>query len=234
MAKFNSIFKRTEKKYPITLKQKQELMKAIGERLLPDKYGESTVCNIYFDTGDYRLIRASIEKPTVYKEKLRLRCYGKAEDESNCFVELKKKYKGIVYKRRVNMKYRDAINWLCHGIPPENETQIVKEINAFMGFYGSLKPAAAIFYDRSAFFCKDDPALRITFDSNIRYRKEDTDLRKGDGGKNILGKDEFIMEIKTPAAMPLWLTAELDRLKIYPSSYSKYGTAYKLDFQHKI
>lgn len=234
MAKFNSIFKRTEKKYRITLRQKQELMKAIGEKLLPDKYGESTVGNIYFDTEDYRLIRASIEKPTVYKEKLRLRCYGKAGDESNCFVELKKKYKGVVYKRRVNMKYRDAIDWLCYGVSPENDTQIVREISSFISFYGSLKPAAAIFYDRSAFFYKDDPNLRITFDSNIRFRKDGTDLREGDEGKTILGKDEFIMEIKTPAAMPLWLASELDRLKIYPSPYSKYGTAYMLDFQHII
>lgn len=234
MAKYNSIFKRTEKKYLISQKQKAELLKAIGDRLSPDKFGESTVSNIYFDTEDYRLIRASIEKPTVYKEKLRLRCYGKVTDESLCFVELKKKYKGVVYKRRVDMKYCDAIGWLCHGILPEENTQIEKEINSFITFYGLLKPAAAIFYDRSAYFYKDDPTLRITFDSNIRFRTEHTDLTDGEDGKVILGKEEYIMEIKTPAAMPLWLTAELDRLKIYPSSYSKYGTAYKLDFQHKI
>lgn len=234
MSKYNSIFKRTEKKFPISEIQKNLLLEAIEDKLIPDKYGESTVSNIYFDTEDYRLIRASIEKPTVYKEKLRLRCYGKVTDESNCFVELKKKYKGTVYKRRVNMKYSDAINWLCHGISPKENTQIEKEINSFISFYGSLKPMAAIFYDRSAYFFKDDPTLRITFDSNIRYKKEDTDIRNTEGGKAILSNNSYIMEIKSPAAMPLWLTKELDRLKIYPSPFSKYGTAYTLDFQHKI
>lgn len=234
MSKYNNIFKRTEKKYRISENQKDKLLKAIGDKLIPDKYGESTVGNIYFDTDDHRLIRASIEKPTLYKEKLRLRCYGKVSDESNCFVELKKKYKGIVYKRRVNMKYRDAVSWLCHGILPQEETQIIKEINSFIAFYGSLKPMAVIFYDRTAYFFKEDPTLRITFDSNIRYKKDDTDLRSSEGGKVILEKNEYIMEIKSPTAMPLWLTKELDQLKIYPSSYSKYGTAYTLDFQHKI
>jgi hypothetical protein len=34
------------------------------------------------------------------------------------------------------------------------------------------------------------------------------------------------MEIKTDGAMPLWLSHALDELKIYPTSFSKYGRAY--------
>ena len=93
-------FERRELKYRITDAQRAALEAAFGARMVPDKYGESTICNIYYDTADYRLIRASLEKP-AYKEKLRLRSYGVTEPGGEVFLELKKKYKGIVYKRRI-------------------------------------------------------------------------------------------------------------------------------------
>ena len=34
------------------------------------------------------------------------------------------------------------------------------------------------------------------------------------------------MEVKILNAMPLWMAEIFDKLKIYPSSFSKYGTAY--------
>lgn len=234
MAKFGTIFERTEKKYRITESQRLSLLKAVGDKLSPDSFGKSTVANIYFDTDDYRLIRASIEKPTVYKEKLRMRCYGNVQDSSNCFIELKKKYKGIVYKRRINMSYKDALAYLCDGLRPKKDSQILREIDYFLKFYPTLKPAVAIFYNRSAYFYKENPSLRITFDSCIRFRDEDTDLRSGSDGTVILGEDEYIMEIKCVSSMPLWLSGELDRLHIYPQTYSKYGTIYTQKIKNKI
>ena len=112
MPGFTKVFKRLEKKYLITKEQYEALVLALSEHIVSDEYGKSTINNIYFDTPDYRLIRASIEKPTVYKEKLRIRSYGIPEADSNVFVELKKKYKGIVYKRRVDMTYEEAIGLL--------------------------------------------------------------------------------------------------------------------------
>ena len=93
-------FERRELKYRITDAQRAALEAAFGTQMIPDEYGESTICNIYYDTADYRLIRASLEKP-AYKEKLRLRSYGVTEPGGEVFLELKKKYKGIVYKRRI-------------------------------------------------------------------------------------------------------------------------------------
>ena len=95
-------FERRELKYRITDAQRAELEAAFGARMVPDEHGESTICNIYYDTADYRLIRASLEKP-AYKEKLRLRSYGATEPGGEVFLELKKKYKGIVYKRRITL-----------------------------------------------------------------------------------------------------------------------------------
>ena len=228
MAGFTKVFERSEKKYIITRQQKQELLYALRDRLTPDKYGESTINNIYFDTPDFRLIRASIEKPTVYKEKLRIRSYGKPTANSSVFVELKKKYKGVVYKRRIDMTYLQSILYLCKHQPPPEESQVTREIDYFVSFYKKLRPAVSLFYDRMAYYSAEDPDLRLTFDTNIRFRNKDFDISKGDYGYLLMGSDQAVLEIKAAGSMPLWLTHELDRLRIYPHSYSKYGNAYKL------
>lgn len=234
MSGFTKVFKRLEKKYLISKEQYEQLVEALREHIVSDKYGKSTINNIYFDTPNYRLIRASIEKPTVYKEKLRIRSYGVPEADSNVFVELKKKYKGVVYKRRVDMTYEQAISYLYKHESPPNPSQVTKEIDCFMQFYGNLRPAVSLFYDRVAYYSKDDPELRLTFDTNIRFRNKQLDLRYGDYGTVILDENQYILEIKCIDAMPLWLTKELDRLKIFPSSYSKYGTAYRVLFSNEI
>lgn len=227
MSDFTKVFRRLEKKYLISKSQYIQLTEALKDHIVADEFGESTIHNIYFDTPDFRLIRASIEKPTVYKEKLRIRSYGKPERNSNVFVELKKKYKGIVYKRRVDMTYDESIRYLFMREPPPEPSQVTREIDSFMSFYKKLRPMVSLFYDRVAYYAKDDHELRFTFDTNIRYRYRELDLSYGDYGTVILDKDSYILEIKCIHSMPLWLTRELDRLRIYPSSYSKYGTAYK-------
>ena len=67
MSNFQEIFKRVEKKYLLDEKKYRLLRQRLEDRMVPDKYGESTICNIYFDTPDHRLIRTSLEKP-VYKK----------------------------------------------------------------------------------------------------------------------------------------------------------------------
>ena len=111
-------FKRTEKKYLLSSGLFDALWARIGDRMEPDDYPRSTVCSIYYDTDDYRLIRNSIEGP-VYKEKLRLRSYHVPGPEDPVFVELKKKYKGVVYKRRVSLPAREAEAWLDRDEHPD-------------------------------------------------------------------------------------------------------------------
>lgn len=221
-----TVFERTEKKYRITLAQKNELLKKINETLCPDKFGKSTVCSLYFDTDDFRLIRNSIDKP-MYKEKLRLRSYSTPKPDSLVFLELKKKYKGVVYKRRETLKYADVQNYFNTGQKPCN-TQIMKEIDRSIAYYGGLKPKMFIGYDRTAFYGKDDKNLRITFDQNLRFRSDDLKLESGSYGEPIIDRSLCIMEIKALNSMPLWLAKALSELKIYPSSFSKYGTAYAI------
>lgn len=220
-----TVFERTEKKYVITSSQKDELLRLISDRLCSDEYGESTVYSIYYDTDDYRLIRNSIDKP-VYKEKLRLRSYLIPDSDSTVFLELKKKYKGVVYKRRKKMKFREANAYFnFHAMP--DDSQIMREIDSTMSFYKTLKPKMFIGYDRIAYVGSEDKNLRITFDYNLKYRTEKLSLDSGGFGERIIDSNYYIMEIKALYSMPLWLCKALDALKIYPSSFSKYGTAYK-------
>lgn len=218
------VFKRYEKKYMLDVRQYQALLDRILPRLKPDAYGQYTICNIYYDTPEYALIRHSIEKP-VYKEKLRLRSYGVPGAEDTVFLELKKKYDGIVYKRRVALSLAEAEAYLAKGVAPSKQGQIMEELNWFTSRY-FLQPAVYLAYDRIAYQCREDANLRMTFDTGIRCREQEMGLGAGDAGKVLLPKDQVLMEIKIPGVMPLWLARTLSELQIYPASFSKYGTFY--------
>ena len=162
MAKEISIFKRVEKKYLLTLEQHKDFMALIGDKIIPDEHGKSTIQSLYLDTPDFRLIRASIDakgyKESVYKEKLRLRSYGVPNDDSKVFLEIKKKFKGVVYKRRVSMRMAEAINYLENGVKPK-DSQIMREIDYAMHYYGQPKPAALLCYEREAYWSKQSAWL---------------------------------------------------------------------------
>lgn len=194
--------------------------------MLPDKYGRTTIRNIYFDTDDYRLIRRSLEKP-VYKEKLRLRSYAQATGDATVFAELKKKYEHTVYKRRVSLCERDAMAWLAgKGAMPEN-TQITREIDYFIRFYGDLKPTVFLSYEREAYYDKDEGDFRVTFDEHILARSTDQNLCHPVYGTPILPEGGVLMELKCTKGLPLWIVDVLSRERIYKTSFSKYGAAYQ-------
>lgn len=219
-------FKRKEMKYLLNEKTYKILNRKIEDKLIVDEYGKTTICNIYFDTPNYLLIRSSQEKP-VYKEKLRLRSYGVSKAGDEVFVELKKKYKGVVYKRREKMELQTAEGFLYGYNQLDISTQITKEINWFLQYYNDIEPTMYISYDRIALYCKENPELRVTFDSNILWREDNLFLENGVYGTPILGNKDVIMEIKIPGSMPMWLSHILDELEIYPVSFSKYGKGYE-------
>jgi len=221
-------FERSEKKYLLDEDQYRALREQLQPRMEEDAYGEYTVCNLYFDTEHNDLIRRSIEKPR-YKEKMRLRSYGTVSGDDKVFLEIKKKYKGVVYKRRIKIPYREAVAYIYDGVPPSKTGQIFNEIDYFIKFYG-CKPKLFLSYDRVA-LCGigEEKALRITFDRNIRSRTDRLDLAIPPDGEQLLPDKTWLMEIKAPGAMPMWLTELLTTLKIYPTSFSKYGRIYSRD-----
>lgn len=231
MPKCNSVFQRIEKKYILTKEQYPFFLERIAPYMTLDQYGHYTICNIYYDTEADMLVRRSMEKPR-YKEKLRLRTYGVPSAEQEAFVEIKKKYEKVVYKRRISLPYKEAVRYLNHGIHPENDSQIMKEIDYFLKFYHP-EPKIFLAYDREAYFGKDDPDLRLTVDHNIRFRENELDLSAGDYGDLYFEHGEMVLEIKVAQAFPLWLTKILTDLEIYPVSFSKYGSCFIKKHLHK-
>lgn len=218
-------FQRYEKKYLLTEEQLAQLMRELAPHIVHDEYGRSTVCSVYYDTDDYELIRRSLDKP-VYKEKLRLRSYGVPEPGGAVFVELKKKYRGVVYKRRLLTDARRAEGWLSGRLPPPEDSQISREIDWFLRFYAP-RPRAFIACDREAFVARDDPELRFTFDRDLRWRDTELSLTAGSWGRPLLDEGRVLLEIKMPGAAPLWLAELLGRLRAFPCSFSKYGTCWR-------
>ena len=222
---FQTVFKRYELKYMLTLEQKEKILEAMSPYMELDKYGRTGIRNIYFDTDNYRLIRRSIEKP-AYKEKLRIRSYAQATADSTVFVELKKKYDKVVYKRRLPLCEQDAMAWVCHEqICPVN-TQISREIDYFIDFYGKLIPTVFLSYEREAYYDKNGGDFRVTFDDNILCRQTDITLCSPAYGAPILPQEKVLMELKCSGGIPLWMVEVLSHERIYKTSFSKYGTAY--------
>ena len=223
------VFKRYELKYLLDEKQYISVKDEIKKRLSPDVFGKNTIQSLYYDTPDNRLIRASIEKP-AFKEKLRLRCYDLNDDDKDVYLEMKRKYDGVVYKRRISCK-ENEISDIFGG---KNQTsQIGKELEYFLRFYGELSPKILILYDREAFFDTNSD-LRVTFDENARYRTDDLNFYTSLNGENLLPQDTVLMELKTGSALPLWLCDLLDKHKIFKQSFSKYGAAYEREYQKSI
>ncbi len=221
------VFRRREIKYIVTDAQRQALEAAFEKRMRPDRFAHSSIRNIYYDTPDFRLIRHSLEHP-VYKEKIRLRCYGLHAQEA--FLEMKKKYDGIVYKRRIALQEAQAVAFM-EGRAVLPDTQIGRELTYFRDFYQTLRPQVFLSYERDSWFGVADPGLRITLDNQIRYRMTDLHLTDDSEGEAILEPGLSLMEVKAEYAIPLWLTALLAELKISKVSFSKYGRAYQQELQ---
>lgn len=223
------IFKRIETKYRITVSDKERLLSLLSDRFTPDPHGPTTVSSVYLDTPDRLLIRNSIEGG-VYKEKLRIRGYGDVNDSTDVFFEIKKKYKGVVYKRRIRAPLFKVEEYLKNHTPPA-KGQIMSEIDYFMQYYKNPQPAMLISCYREGFFGKDDDGLRITFDTDVRYNSWVPDLRSSEKGQRILEEDYCIMEIKASDSMPIWLSKALSDCALFPRGFSKYGTAHLLSLK---
>lgn len=219
------VFHRYEKKYLVRKDAYQLLRQKLFPYMQEDAYGLHTIRNIYYDTETDELIRMSMEKPE-YKEKFRVRCYGTPGCDVAVFLEIKKKYKGLVNKRRVMMSAEEAEDYLTKGIRPRQSSQVLKELDYFLACH-EVVPKIYLAYDRIALFGKEDPKFRVTFDTNIRYRNEGLDLKNDENTTVLLGGGSYLMEVKVLDAMPLWFVHILEELKIRPVSFSKYGTAYK-------
>lgn len=247
-----SVFERKETKYRLNAGLYRAILAALEGRLAPDAYGSTVVKSAYFDTENRDMAARSLEKP-FYKEKLRVRGYGVAGKDDMVFVEIKKKYDGVVYKRRMGMSYAAACAYL-DGMPYEKarrafpakgasqaacipygeEIQVAREVDALASRWGALSASVVTSCVRTAygpigqdgFGCSGEDGLCITFDASLAY----CDLRAARRSSSFLpliGPEEVIMEIKVRGSYPKWLADALAQCHAYPCSFSKYGEAYK-------
>ncbi|NLK79042.1 MAG: polyphosphate polymerase domain-containing protein [Clostridiales bacterium] len=223
------VFNRYEKKYMLTRQQYEAIRQRMEPYMEKDQYGLHTIRNIYYDTEDDELIRTSLEKPK-YKEKFRVRCYGEPNAESDYFLEIKKKYKGIVNKRRIVMKPQEAKAYLENGEKPREQSQIFREVDYVWNHY-QLIPKIYLAYDRIALFGKEDAEFRVTFDQNIRSRDFALTLEKDTETTKLLKDGYYLMEVKISNAMPLWFVKILTELEIRSTSFSKYGNVYRRNLE---
>ena len=218
-------FRRIEQKYILTKKEFDIVTKEIKKYVDQDKYYRSSICSVYFDSDNNDLIINSIDG-SIFKEKIRIRSYGLVNNNDKIFLELKKKFKGVTYKKRVTMTLKEFWNYYDNRVIPESCKNLsMKEIDYCFNKY-DLSPKMFIHYDRYSYVDKSDKSIRITFDYNLKYRNKNLNLYNDDDLKKIVDEDIYVMEIKTTDRIPLWFTNILSKLKLYPGNFSKYKEAY--------
>ena len=234
-------FRRYEKKFSMTEEQMNQLLPLIGEHMDPDRFcinGQVySICNVYYDTEDSAIIRHSLSKP-FYKEKLRMRSYGTPTDPNALvFLEMKKKIHGLVTKRRAEIPYQTAMEFMQTKQVPDGldymNTQVLREIAYFLEQH-HVHPTVFISYERSAYFDRNDSQFRLTFDRNILTRRTQVDLAAGNFGTLLMPENFRLMEVKVSTALPTWLADALCDMNLFSSSFSKYGREYHTWLEEKM
>lgn len=220
-----TVFSRNEKKYLVTKSQANKLISVLSAYMKPDTYSTYWVQNLYFDTENWDIIQNSMEKPN-YKEKIRLRCYGTQETTDRMFLEFKKKYSGVVYKRRLPILPSAILQHSIDEILSNDNSQIARELAYHIQRTGVTKRFYIAYYRQAFAGINNDEGLRITIDSNISYRLDTLCFTEPERGNPVLEPNTFLLEIKTPINIPLWLAHLLSELEIFPTSFSKYATCF--------
>ena len=152
-------------------------------------------------------------------------------------MEIKKKVRGVVNKRRSAMKLSDAYSFLESGELPEMQPymngQVLREIARIIET-NAIRPALVLSYDRIAYFGNGSRDLRVSFDTNIRSRPSDLRLESGAYGESLLPDGNWIMEIKTNQSIPLWLCSLLSEYRLYPAGFSKYGKVFQRMLEYEF
>lgn len=223
------IFSRKEQKYLITQRQYSELVPKLALNMQNDEngvLGRYTVSSLYFDNLQ-RDIYFETKNKVKYRQKLRLRVYGEADSKMNSFFEIKQKHDKVVHKRRLTMELEEANRYLRVGNEEDlssyqvSNLQVLREIDYFRNYY-RLQPEMIVSYDRHALYGRYNANFRMTFDFNLRCRKDDLDLAKGTYGDFFIDPNLIVLEIKVDNSVPLWLTRILQNFECEQRSVSKF------------
>lgn len=172
------------------------------------------------------------------------------------FFGIKKKFKGIVYKRRLALTLPAALAFVS-GLPYEQACarwplsdaalaaaalspvtrQIARELEMAMDRWLPLVPSMGIACDRVAWAYRPEMFQEREgdelFGSELRITFDDCleylDCHRfRSPWRPIIESSESVMEIKSAGPYPPWLVEVLSAERIYPASFTKYGNAYQL------
>ncbi len=213
---------RCEYKFPLTREDYDILMPRVAARIPPDANGGGkpyTVSSLYFDDAHHKLYHQTYDREP-YRYKLRLRVYGKeTTDDTTSFFEIKSKLLGRSQKKRLALPLSENERvWRDGYAPDKTASDIIRLIER-----DALAPAAIVSYERLAFAAEGAERLRVTFDSALRIRTTELDLRLGTHGQDVMTDCFCVMEVKSGMNLPLWLTRLISERGLGNKSYSKYG-----------
>jgi hypothetical protein len=236
MKKHIEVFNRHEFKYIICTELADNLADFLSDKMILDEHNKNgetyEIHNLYLDTPDHFLIRNSLDKPT-YKEKLRLRSYSdfnKIDDDEKIFFEIKKKYDGVVNKRRTKITFHDAKEFIKTATPPKpkkyHNDQVIKELAHALKQY-KVTPMVQISYNRMAFFSENSD-LRLTIDADVIATPFNSKKKTV-----LLEPNKRLLEIKSGLGLPIWLVNYLTENNITRMGFSKYGKYHVYELNNK-
>ncbi|NIO28915.1 MAG: VTC domain-containing protein [Candidatus Latescibacteria bacterium] len=227
---------RLEYKYLIPMQHLPEIQAILKPYLQMDKFAaqretkEYTVRSIYFDTLELDYYFEKIEGLKIRK-KIRVRGYNEHSEQSVIFLEIKRKCANYIHKNRATVLHCDLFELFRTGdieryiLSHDGYAGSQKHARQFFYYvFGkSLRPSMLVAYERQAFYSKFDPALRVTFDKNIRFSAHPSLC-------NLFEEKElqftrlkgFIFEIKFQRGLPHWLQELIKRYRLNRIPLSKY------------
>ncbi|AXQ79004.1 polyphosphate polymerase domain-containing protein [Streptococcus chenjunshii] len=234
---FETSFKRIETKYIVAAEELSALLADLKEYLAEDDFPRSTITNIYFDNQDFQVIRDSIDRKNG-REKVRMRTYvAHPTANSRVFLELKKKDKeGVGHKYRIASDLQSVLQFMENGRTTNatvDDKELIDELTSLKKRYTALSPKMYIYYERYSLKEKHSlegypqTKVRVTIDQNLIYRDYDVTMLEDRYGRDLVGEGKVIMEIKAPGEQPVWLQEIIKKYELEPTSFSKYGTAYR-------
>ncbi|MGC3940765.1 polyphosphate polymerase domain-containing protein [Roseobacter sp. EG26] len=187
---------RKERKFRLTSSDAKKFRALLLGRGMSLLHPNRKIASQYFDTRDLQAFRDS-EEGVLPRFKIRVRWYN--DDQSSLSLERKTSSVEGRFKTTKAVKAEEFANFIRNGIVDQS--------------YGNLIPSVCIEYRRSYFNYED---LRITFDSDIRYRYS--------GSARQFRDLEEVVEIKAPFEVP---DNYLETIVPVPSSrFSKYARSF--------
>ncbi|MBN1654740.1 MAG: polyphosphate polymerase domain-containing protein [Deltaproteobacteria bacterium] len=223
-------FNRYELKYILPVEKCDRIIRDLQGFAHPDSHGGARgyhVVSLYYDSPALDFFWAKIEG-IKYRRKVRLRIYPENDIEATTrgMVEIKQRINRTVQKRRIELPLDEA-EQLCTGYVQLTDLdlldqQVASEVQYLVNAM-HLQPTGITDYWRRAFVGDlYDAGLRITFDTELRFRAHALTVNLSAENHLFLPPDICIMEVKANDAIPNWVTSLLGRHNCQLQRVSKY------------